>query len=1067
MWKTSHGGRSHTPRKIRKLDKDEAVMELDEPTPVKETPKDTPSDHEGSPPQFDFDLDPRLPMPVQNTGPAEDTVDIQVTPGSNDKILKIGSRLSPEVRGKLIEFLKGNLDVFAWSHEDMIGIDPAVMCHHLNIDPTKKGARQKRRPISGERAEALQEEVDRLLKAGLVKESFYPTWLANPVLVKKPNGKWRTCIDFTDLNKACPRDSFSLPIIDQLVDSTAGHALLRFMDAYSGYNQIPMYEPDQEHTSFITDIGLYCYIGMPFGLINAGATYQRLVNMMFKEQIGKTMEVYVDDMLVKSKKANDHVSHLSDMFEILRRYMMKLNPQKCVFGVESGKFLGFMVNHRGIEANPAKIKALLDMKSPTNVKQVQSLTGRIAALNRFVSKSSEKCKEFFKAVKGTSKDFEWTVECESAFAKIKKHLGEPPLLAKPDEGETLILYLAVSDYSISAVLVKEDAEGQSPVYYISKRLLDAETRYTSMEKLVYALIHASRKLRPYFQAHKVEVRTAYPLRQIMHKPEVTGRMMKWAIELGQFDIDYKPRTAIKGQALADFILEFPEDGENSSLLIKYDPDLPSQPEALKEDIPELWWIVHTDGAVNNDGAGAGIVLVSPEGHRLLNAIHFTFQLSNNDAEYEALVGGLKLALEMKVRRLVVKLDSMLVVEHIKGGYQAKGPKTAMYLKCVQRLLDQFEEVQINKVPREFNGDADALAKLGSQKDAALLGVIRLEVQEVPSIPELDAMEVADGVKHQTWMMPIWEFINEGKLPEDKVEARRLRYKAARYVEYDGKLYKRGFNQPLLKCIDGDECTYVLREVHEGICGNHSGGNSLAMKILRQGNILDQHDQSLAFRHVGIDLIGELPKAKGGVKFGIPYKLISDNGKQFDSKELRCLCDDLGIKKDFAAVYHPQSNGQTEAVNKIIKHTLKTKLEDSKGNWPEELPMVLWSYNTTPRTTTGESPFVLAYGCEAMVPIEVGAGSFRRDYFEKQDNDVNQRLYLDMIEEIRATSQIRLAAYQQRTARYYNSKVKAHPFQVGDLVLRKVVLNNKNPLHGVFGANWEGPYRVKVILWKGT
>ena len=145
-------------------------------------------------------------------------------------------------------------------------------------------------------------------------------------------------------------------------------------------------------------------------------------------------------------------------------------------------------------------------------------------------------------------------------------------------------------------------------------------------------------------------------------------MMKWAVELGQFGLDYKPRTTIKGQASTDFILEFPEDGENSGLLIKYDPDLPSQPGAPEEGIPELWWILHTDGDVNNEGAGAGIVLVSPEGHRLLNAIHFTFQLSNNDAKYEALVGGLRLALEMKVRRLVVKLDSMLVVEHIKVGY---------------------------------------------------------------------------------------------------------------------------------------------------------------------------------------------------------------------------------------------------------------------------------------------------------------------------------------------------------------------------------------------------------------
>nr|XP_017228314.1 PREDICTED: uncharacterized protein LOC108203710 [Daucus carota subsp. sativus] len=235
------------------------------------------------------DLDPRLPLESTKTGPAEDTIEIQVGEAKEAKVLRIGSKLKGELKANLIHFLRSNLDVFAWCHADMIGIDPG-----------------KRRPVSGERAQALKEEVDRLLGAKLIKESFYLTWLANPVLVKKPNGKWRTCVDFTDLNKACPKDSFPLPKIDQLVDATAGHALLSFTDAYSGYNQIPMHEPDQEHTSFITDRGLYCYIGMPFGLINAGATYQRLVNIMFKEQIGKTMEVYVYDMLVKSKEAQDH-----------------------------------------------------------------------------------------------------------------------------------------------------------------------------------------------------------------------------------------------------------------------------------------------------------------------------------------------------------------------------------------------------------------------------------------------------------------------------------------------------------------------------------------------------------------------------------------------------------------------------------------------------------------------------------------------------------------------------------------------------------------------------------------
>ena len=210
--------------------------------------------------------------------------------------------------------------MFEWTHSNMEGIDPNVMSHRLNIDLSRKPIKQKRRAIDTARYQTLKEEVDKLLSNGFIKESFYPFWLANPVLVKKPNGKWRTCVDFTDLNKACLKDSLLLPRINQLVDATSGYALLSFMDAYSRYNQVLMHMPDQEHTSFITDHGLYCYKVMPFGLKNVGATYQCLVNTMFKEQIGKTIEVYMDDMFVKSKTAADHIVHLLDTFAVLRKY---------------------------------------------------------------------------------------------------------------------------------------------------------------------------------------------------------------------------------------------------------------------------------------------------------------------------------------------------------------------------------------------------------------------------------------------------------------------------------------------------------------------------------------------------------------------------------------------------------------------------------------------------------------------------------------------------------------------------------------------------------------------------
>nr|XP_017221365.1 PREDICTED: uncharacterized protein LOC108198103 [Daucus carota subsp. sativus] len=325
----------------------------------------------------------------------------------------------------------------------------------------------------------------------------------------------------------------------------------------------------------------------------------------------------------------------------------------------------------------------------------------------------------------------------------------------------------------------------------------------------------------------------------------------------------------------------------------------------------------------------------------------------------------------------------------------------------QELMKRFKEVHLEKVPREKNEGADALAKASSRRDTKLLGTIEFCVQEKPSVSEAqkvtrfrgDLMEVEDEVV-DTWMTPILKFIQEGQLPESVKEARSLRYKAARFVIYDGVLYKRGFNQPLLKCIAAS-LTPLL--------------------------------SPWPFALWGIDLIGELPKAKGGVRFGIPYKLISDNGKQFDSKELKKFCDYLNIRINFAAVYHPQSNGQTEAINKIIKHTLKAKLEEKK----------------------------------AMVPVEVGAGSFRRDHFQEEDNVVNQRLHLDMLEEVRRESQVRLAAYQQSTARFYNSRVKPRPFKVGDLVLRKMMPGMKVPGHGVFGANWEGPYCVRAEIFGGA
>ncbi|XP_057544996.1 uncharacterized protein LOC130824124 [Amaranthus tricolor] len=342
------------------------------------------------------------------------------------KQIKIGKYLPDAVRRDIITTIADFRDIFAFFTEEMPDIPTSVVCHKLDIRPGYKLVKQKLRHQGKERIEAAKEVVEKLLKAGFIRECKYSYWLSNVVLVKKSNGKWRMCVDFTYLNKECPKDDYPLPKIDRLVDSTAGHALLSFMDANAGYHQIPLATEDQPHTIFITNVGVYCYRVMPFRLKNVGATYQRMVNKVFQSQIGRNLEVYVDDMITKSKQASEHAADLRETFKTLRRHQMRLNSDKCVFGVTRGKCLGFLVDERGSEANPDKIRAIQDMKSPTSVKEVQKLTGCVAALGRFLSKSADKCSPFFKTLKQSK--FEWTREAEESFRQLKEHLSSLPKL---------------------------------------------------------------------------------------------------------------------------------------------------------------------------------------------------------------------------------------------------------------------------------------------------------------------------------------------------------------------------------------------------------------------------------------------------------------------------------------------------------------------------------------------------------------------------------------------------------------------------------------------------------------
>src|SRR3954467_4042504 len=402
----------------------------------------------------------------------------------------------------------------------MPGVPREIAEHNLHIRPGSKPVKQPLRRFSEDKRRAIDEEIAKLQAAGFIMEVFYPEWLANPVLVMKKNDTWRMCIDYTCLNKACPKDPFSLPRIDQVIDSTAGCELLSFLDATASYHQIKLAIEDQIKTAFITPFGAYCYITMPFVLKNGGATYHCTIQWCTHTQLGRNLHVYVDDLGVKTVKGATLLDDLKETFANLRTYQIKLNPEKCVFGVPVDKLLGFLVSKRGIECNPEKIAAIERMDQPKNLKQVHKFTGCLASLSRFLSRLGEKAIPLYQLMKKSEKS-SWTPQAAEAFRDLKRMLSTVLILAAPTEKEPMMLYIAATSRVISAVMVVERPEKdkaqpiQRPVYYISEVLSASKQNYPHYQKMCYGVYMAAKRLKPYFQAHLVTVVSSAPLADII------------------------------------------------------------------------------------------------------------------------------------------------------------------------------------------------------------------------------------------------------------------------------------------------------------------------------------------------------------------------------------------------------------------------------------------------------------------------------------------------------------------------------------------------------------------------
>ncbi|KAG7556987.1 Integrase catalytic core [Arabidopsis suecica] len=706
-----------------------------------------------------------------------------------------------------------------------------------------------------------------------------------------------------------------------------------------------------------------------------------------------------------------------------------------------------------------------------------------------------------------NKKFRWDDQCEAAFDQLKTYLTTPPVLSKPESDEKLYLYISVSNHFVSGVLVREDRGDQKPIFYISKSLTSPETRYTMMEKLALAVVISARKLRPYFQSHPIEVLTSHPLRSILYGPSQSGRLAKWAIELSEYDIEYKSQTSAKAQVLADFLTELPLDDE---ILIE----------------TESTWKLHVDGSSSKQGSGIGIRIKTPTKKIIEQSFRLMFPASNNEAEYEALLAGPRLALAIGAEKIIAYCDFQLVVNQFAGDYEAKAPRMEAYLSAVKKLAGKFKEFELVRIPRGENTSADALAALASTSDPELKRVIPVECIASRSISDeetgndniledehIKTPELKSGNENSSLVVTRSRVKSQGdkltppselpkRKPRRKLKDQEVPIKEPSRTEQS--LPDLTSNEEVLETVEDPDIPSEP-EPRKFIFKDNTSANDWGADWRMHAPLIHQPSEFLSsisapypFMRWSMDIVGLVHRSTRGVqyllvltdyvskwieaeayinikdsvvktflwkhiicRYGVPYEIVTDNGPQFISNDFEDFCSAWRIKLSYSTPRYPQGNGQAEASNKTILSNFKKRLSARKGGWYDELLPMLWAYRTTPRRATGETPFSLVYGMEAVVPAELNVPGLRRSEAPLNE-ELNSKLLedvLDTVDERRDQSLIRLQNYQQLTARYYNSKLKNRPLNVGDFVLRRVFDNTKEEGAGKLGINWEDPYQI--------
>ncbi|XP_019073411.2 uncharacterized protein LOC100853222 [Vitis vinifera] len=740
-------------------------------------------------------------------------------------------------------------------------------------------------------------------------------------------------------------------------------------------------------------------------------------------------------------------------------------PKKCTFGVTSGKLLGHIVSERGIEVDPEKIRAIIDMPTPRTEKEIRGFLGRLQYISRFIARLTDICEPIFRLLR-KSQPTVWNDDCQRAFERIKECLLSPPVLVPPTPGRPLLLYLSVSDMALGCMLAQLDDLGKErAIYYLSKRMFEYEYKYIMIERLCLAVVWATRRLRHYMTEYFVLlVSRLDPLRYLFDRPVLTGRLMRWLVLLTEFDIHYVTQKSVKGSIVADHLASLPISDDRS-----VDDDFPDEQIVSMTSI--TGWRLYFDGAANQSGFGIGILLISPQGDHIPRSVQLAFsdhhRLTNNIEKYEACITGLETALDLGIRQLEIHEDSNLVIKQTQGIWRTRDEKLKPYHAYLNLLIDRFDVLRYIHLPRAENQFSDALATLASLIMIPPGVNVRPLLIETRSAPAYYCLigEIEDQIE-LPWYHDIYQFMSCGTYPESaSVKDRRaLRQLATRFVVCEDALYRRSPDGLLLLCLDRTSADRVMREVHAGVCGPHMGGHMLARKITRTGYFwltmetdCCQFVQRCQECQMHGDLIHVPPSELHALASPWPFSvwgidIIGKISPKSSSRHEYILVSiDYFTKWVEAASYARLTATRVAKFIRshiICQYGVPHELISDRGvHFKGDVDTLIQEYDIQHHRSSAYRPQTNGHISEA----------------EWAQSRYDQ---LSLLDEKRLRAADHVQAYQRKMTRAFRKRVKPRKFQRGDLVL-KVLRGLISDPRGKFRPSWSGPYVIRDLTREGA